>query len=366
MKNNLKKQNFNVYDSGFAFALAYGVMALMQIICVEAFRGNSNDFGGIAIANWVILALNQVAILIALVGYSFARKTNFLHATKLNVAPNWKQVLLIPFISLACILAFLPLSEMFSALLQLMGFENPMQVATSSNLGVYFLNLFVVALLPAISEELLMRGVVVSGFRERTPAFAILVSSLIFSLMHQNPAQTIHQFLFGIVLCLVFLFSESIYIPMLLHFFNNFIAITVSTFATSSLLVGLGNMIWLVYVAMLIVGLFVLSFLLYCFFLFSPKRKEADKLVVQSQTEEFSFKIVEEEKPKTKIGIAKSDFHFFRFFAGMFTGSTWKKLKYILTDERTGVSKSPKDCFTVWLVVAVLAIMWIVALVKGI
>ena len=44
--------------------------------------------------------------------------------------------------------------------------------------------------------------------------------------MHGGPDQTIHQFIIGIVLGVAFVASGSIWIPVIIHFVNNFVALT--------------------------------------------------------------------------------------------------------------------------------------------
>ncbi len=44
--------------------------------------------------------------------------------------------------------------------------------------------------------------------------------------MHGNPIQTVHQFLLGMVLAYIVLVSRSLWAAVLLHFFNNFLSLT--------------------------------------------------------------------------------------------------------------------------------------------
>ena len=45
-------------------------------------------------------------------------------------------------------------------------------------------------------------------------------------LMHGNPEQTVHQFIIGLVVGYLFLKSGNIWLGVIVHFFNNFIAVT--------------------------------------------------------------------------------------------------------------------------------------------
>lgn len=82
------------------------------------------------------------------------------------------------------------------------------------------------AIIPAISEELLFRGLLQRSLEERLkPAWAVVISAFIFSIIHFIPTNFISLFVIGIFLGIVAFLTQSIYIPILLHFCNNAIAI---------------------------------------------------------------------------------------------------------------------------------------------
>jgi len=80
------------------------------------------------------------------------------------------------------------------------------------------------SLAPAFAEELLFRGVVYSNLRPFGRGWAVIVSSLLFALMHQNVEQLFYAFSVGIVLALIYEFSGSIWGSIILHMFNNLYA----------------------------------------------------------------------------------------------------------------------------------------------
>jgi membrane protease YdiL (CAAX protease family) len=81
--------------------------------------------------------------------------------------------------------------------------------------------LFVVALLPAVFEELFFRGVILKGLSAFSKVGAILFCGLLFSLYHQNPAQTAYQFVCGAAFAWVAINAGSILPTVLAHFLNN-------------------------------------------------------------------------------------------------------------------------------------------------
>lgn len=81
--------------------------------------------------------------------------------------------------------------------------------------------LFVIALLPAIFEEAIFRGILLNGLKSFGKVGAVLLCGGLFSLYHQNPEQTIYQFCCGAAYALVAMKAGSILPTMLAHFINN-------------------------------------------------------------------------------------------------------------------------------------------------
>lgn len=90
--------------------------------------------------------------------------------------------------------------------------------------------LIVVAVLPAIMEELFFRGILLRGLKEYGETFAVLVCGALFSLYHQNPAQTAYQFCCGAAFALVAIKSGSVLPTVLSHFINNALIIVLFRF----------------------------------------------------------------------------------------------------------------------------------------
>lgn len=83
------------------------------------------------------------------------------------------------------------------------------------------LSLLVTAVVPAICEEFLFRGAILTNLLPFGRGTAVLVSALAFALMHQNPAQFLYAFGAGILLGLVYERTGSIWNCVVLHFCNN-------------------------------------------------------------------------------------------------------------------------------------------------
>ena len=87
------------------------------------------------------------------------------------------------------------------------------------------LQLITTAVAPGIFEELMFRGVMLAKLRPYGKTPAILISALMFSLMHQNAAQFLYAFAAGIVLGWVATETGSLLCCMLIHFSNNALSV---------------------------------------------------------------------------------------------------------------------------------------------
>ncbi len=103
-----------------------------------------------------------------------------------------------------------------------------MEALTSGNSSVWAL-FTVVALAPAICEELAFRGFILTGFaRHGRTRVAIVFSALLFGMMHMIPQQVFNAFLMGLVLGLLAIRSGSLFPCIVFHLVNNAIPVLAS------------------------------------------------------------------------------------------------------------------------------------------
>ena len=81
--------------------------------------------------------------------------------------------------------------------------------------------LFVIAVLPALLEETIFRGIILEGMKDLGTVAACLLGGMLFSIFHQSPAQTVYQFLCGAAFTLLALRANSVLPAILAHFLNN-------------------------------------------------------------------------------------------------------------------------------------------------
>jgi len=105
-------------------------------------------------------------------------------------------------------------------------FEDPEQMARFLGSWPLWFGVLVVGLGPGLSEELWCRGFLGRGLvGNYGPLWGVLLTSLLFGLLHVDPAHALATAVIGLWLHFVYLMSRSLLIPMLLHALNNSTAV---------------------------------------------------------------------------------------------------------------------------------------------
>lgn len=99
-------------------------------------------------------------------------------------------------------------------------------ILSAGNVFEMFLVVIVVAIVPALCEEVFFRGFIQKSFEiQLKPIWAILVTSLFFGIYHFNPFGLVALVILGLYFGYAAYKSESIVVPIVLHFLNNFVAV---------------------------------------------------------------------------------------------------------------------------------------------
>lgn len=147
---------------------------------------------------------------------------------KMPISYNWKELLyLLPLLMVFALTLTCSLAALIGIIAPdaIVGYMNLSPALPGSNskisgitTGFHLLNTIILA---PIIEEIIFRGVMLHrwslkwGLRE-----AIFVSSIVFGLLHLMSA--IDAFLFGLVMCTLYLRTQSILVPIVFHILNNF------------------------------------------------------------------------------------------------------------------------------------------------
>lgn len=105
------------------------------------------------------------------------------------------------------------------------------KVVNDLNTNPLWLNLILLAIVPAVCEEYIFRGLIFNGYKKRNPFGAMLMSSLLFGLLHMNINQFIYAFIMGCIFCILVYATGTIISSIIAHFIFNGFNVTVSYFA---------------------------------------------------------------------------------------------------------------------------------------
>lgn len=136
----------------------------------------------------------------------------------INYVSEWNQQLHLP-TSLA------PLEE------SMRGLEENVSSVTERFLDVHSVaalsfNLLLIALIPALGEELYFRAVIQTAIREKNKVvFAVLITAFVFSAIHMQFYGFVPRFLMGMLLGFIFVWSDNLWLPVFAHFVNNGVAV---------------------------------------------------------------------------------------------------------------------------------------------
>lgn len=254
-RSNIKKGTMPSISDG---AILYAI-GLVLIIYVGTIVQLKFKMAGVAITQVMIIALPLL--------FAFYIKTDF------------KKTFSLKSVSLKHILGgivlwmggFIVINIIAQVILYL--FPQNIKVAEALNNTIIFkdkflINLLVIAVMPAICEEIFFRGFVFTSFKGKDSAkAAIIVSGILFGFMHMDFLRIIPTGILGIIFAYCVYKSGSIFVAMILHFINNSLAVIVSHYPTSSLgkiyefieidftNFQIGHMIMLLCISVVLIGL---------------------------------------------------------------------------------------------------------------
>ena len=118
------------------------------------------------------------------------------------------------------------IADISQSMISMFGYERITQsTQTVYNYETLFKELCISAVLPAICEEFLHRGILLhAGKKCGNVRYSLIVSSILFGLTHLNINQFFYATILGGLIGYVSLVSNSIYPAIIIHFMNNFLS----------------------------------------------------------------------------------------------------------------------------------------------
>jgi len=282
-KNKLEKTRLGKYITCVAFTL---ILSLVL--------GNIVGLIPMFFANEIVSTLMNILVFVIYIGLPTLVLSKMLGYTPGAVEhkEDKKQKITMYFVGLCGLIVAQIINVIFITVFnvpQSTALEQALQIP-SSVIGI-LLFLVYIALVPAIFEEILFRKVMLNGAKRFGVAFAIIFTSVMFGLFHQNLQQILGTGLIGLVLAYVTVKTGDIKTSIALHFTNNLFAALLQVIVAlpNSILALVFSAIELIIFILLIVGVITTI-----------------KLLI---TDREKFKIQNNNKIKIKISAIISNFY---------------------------------------------------------
>ncbi len=270
MKNNYRKY-FLASDSTrmFLCAMLVPYVAVFLLYAVYSVIASSinmkiDDFN----QTLPVIMINAVFMQVCFVAIYFTfvhkRRINFAPASKLNVKPNAWMLAICICIGFAFMWFTSPTIGLFEEGLKGIGCNIKSNLGFELNsAGTIIFAILCLGILPAFIEEFIFRGAILQGLRKYGNCFAIVMSALLFMLIHGNIQQTIYQFAFGILAGYVVIKTGSIWTSIIIHAINNVFIITMQSIQTCIGVDEVATKIDAFYVIRAVIYLVVLALIIY-------------------------------------------------------------------------------------------------------
>ncbi len=206
----------------FKVNMYFLIILLLEVLGPYALRP-LYTFIGLSDTRLILFFNHTILFLIPAMIYLIITKSSFKETLRLNKL-HWQDTLLI------ILLGFIvqPVMTFFS-LISSFFFKNEIGSFISEISSTpYLLLLCLVALLPSITEEITIRGVVLSGYNNVNKYIAASVTGLFFGILHLDGQQFLYATILGFVFALVVRITNSIYASMLMHFIINGTSVTIA------------------------------------------------------------------------------------------------------------------------------------------
>ena len=260
-----------------------------MVIVGQGINANFDELTTNPVISILVSVLTELTFLLVAVLIARKYQISFLDSTGIKQTSPWWVYLIGLVLSICCLFLINPIISCWESLLQLINFDLSTELPIAlDNIGNLFLLLFTTALIPAICEEFLFRGVILNGLRKYGVWTAVFVSATFFSLMHMNLQQIPYTFILGVIIGFVVYYTRNLGLGMLMHFANNALVLIISyiTYATMGSY-GENEFVWyliLIGIAgILIMGAiayFIINFLKKKIF---PKINEQEQVYLEQQ-----------------------------------------------------------------------------------
>ncbi len=289
-----KKLTYDKYDAGQGFLFALFMPFLVSLVylfivyIIASIAGVSLEN---ITENTIYLAfamlMSPIAFILTFMLVNKISRTDYAMALGVKQKFDYKYLIVAILLSLVCVFGMSNFVNLFDAVLEKIGFVGSYSLPLPmDNFGYLVLNLILLAILPAICEELVFRGIIFNGLKQYGNMSAVFLSATLFMLVHSSVEQTVYPFFVGIVLALLMLRTNNIIYPIILHFLNNAIVVVMNYVyyqngIAESFTLSLSNILFAIALAVLSVLCVVITFKL----ILKNKDKKKKQNILQDGTQ---------------------------------------------------------------------------------
>lgn len=230
MKNNREAETglqipLSSKGGGLAFSAAVVINLIISLIASVIIA--AGEINGTDAAKYISYCVSPLAIAVTVLLTVFLAKQPARQIMPVKCHPKYYLIGLMLIFGLLFSLS--SLNEYLIRLFELMGYQR--RQSTIPDLSGWNLlpAVLVIALLPAILEEILFRGIALNNMEKQTGSVAaIFLTGFIFSLYHASVEQTVYQFICGCLFTLLAVRSKSVAPTIVIHFINNAVILVLS------------------------------------------------------------------------------------------------------------------------------------------
>ena len=212
--------------AGIVYLLCCVLFTVVKILSANGLL----NFQSVLLNELVTSSIIQIIILftVPVVLYTMLSKQNFKQTFKdfsfKKIKPISILYAVLIGIGVSIIVSFI--SNFFATIISFLGAESITQQQVDLNnysVGMFFVTVLTSCLLPGICEEVAHRGMLVGAYKKFGTTFAIVISAVMFGLLHMNIYQCFYAFFVGLFFAFVCIYTRSIIPGMIMHFMNNFL-----------------------------------------------------------------------------------------------------------------------------------------------
>ncbi|MEN2773680.1 CPBP family intramembrane glutamic endopeptidase [Acetivibrio clariflavus] len=172
----------------------------------------------------ILMMIQFYCILFPALFYMIGNKINIKDTLRFN-SPGLLPSFLIILISAPAFYAASALNSIVFYILQFIGrVPDDLPIPLPKNPGEVFVTLLVIAIAPAICEEILHRGLLLKAYENRGTMKAVVISGIMFGVFHFDITNLLGPILLGILFGYYVVRTNSIFAGVIAHFMNNFLA----------------------------------------------------------------------------------------------------------------------------------------------